>query len=313
MISPEYDIQQLIDNGISKKDIINYWQHFFEILENLESNILVEDLAEKFDATKATVTKKLKEYLRYYPDHIPKVIGFYPSYEAIIDLAEKRIGALNKTNIFEINMACKSIVDSITWPKHEHFIKSSLQELNALTDNTVTIDFNELAQFMYDDYSDFLVGSGNGLVSIAGRMNEEILLRALETVGLVRDKDFKRTGTNSVADIQFYGAKHITLYCEVKSYKARERFLRGLRDIPYADKIGVGFFLDPKEFNPTRTKTLLAAQPKAIYLPDETYNLLPAASKESKTVEQHYLYRQLSRFVDDMAYFVKTGTLPSNT
>lgn len=314
MQQPIERMDDLIKQGSSKTIISKYWQIFFELLAALPDNkkTTFDIINENFDVKTGTVRKNLKEYLRYYPQHIDKIIGFYPSVDAIIDLAESRIGALDKGNIFDINMACKDIVDSITWPKHELFIKNSLSEMGVLSGDTVTVNSNDLAKFMYEDYSDFLTSSDNGRVSIAGRMNEEILLRALSKEGLARDTDFNRTGTNSVADIQFHhhSGKHVTLYCEVKSYKARERFLRGLRDIPYAEKIGAGFFLDASEFNPTRTKTLLTTNPKAIYLPDATYDALHDDSKSYKTTDQNLLYRKLSSFVDDMVYFVKNGEIP---
>ncbi len=310
-------IEFLIKQGVSKSCIEKYWQVFFEILDDLADNhtTTFDDIKKLFTVKQGTVSKNLKEYLRYYHQHINKIVGFYPSVDAIIDLAETRIGKLTKNNLFDINMCCKEIVDSITWPKHDCFIYESLNKIGEIKNSIVSIDYNVLAKFMYEDYSDFLTGSDNGRVSIAGRMNEEILLRALEVDGLTRDKDFTRTGTNSIGDIQFHHSskKHITLYCEVKSYKARERFLRGLRDIPYADKIGVGFFLDAREFNPKRTKTLLAANPLAIYLPDKTFVDLHSDSKTYRTTDQNLLYRKLSRFVDDMSYFVTNGKLPDFT
>jgi hypothetical protein len=87
-----------------------------------------------------------------------------------------------------------------------------------------------LANFMYEDYSEFLLASGNGVVSIAGRLNEEILLRAMENSGLRREREMDRTGNRGEGDLLVYSSapKKPKLCCEVKSYKARERFLRAV-------------------------------------------------------------------------------------
>jgi hypothetical protein len=307
--------QELLSAGVSKPDIRKYWQVFFSIFSQSEANrkYEFEEIAAHFSLNKSTVSGKLKKYLQFYPEHIDKLIGFYPSVDAIIDLAIRRIGEFTPDNVFAVNMACKEIVDSITRPKHDAFISSSLRDMGALHGNQVNLKYQQLADFMYDDYSEFLTGSDNGRVSIAGRMNEEILLRALAAAGLERNKEFIRTGTDSEADIQLYhhGRRNITLYCEVKSYKARERFLRGLRDIPHSDKIGAGFFLDAAEFNPTRTSKLLETTPKAIYLPQQTWERLHVDSLASTTHQGNRLYRPLERFAIDMVYFVKNGELPA--
>jgi len=314
MKSPIERLEELTSKKISSKDIQTYWMPIFERLEQLDNDqkINIDKIYMLFSVSESTVRNKLKKYLDCYRQHISRVLGFYPEVNTIIDMAIEKHGRMSKTNLFEINMACKEIVDSITRPKHEEYIRQSMDERGALNDSYVNISLGELTEYLYDDYTDFVTGVDNGRVSIAGRMNEEILLRALELGGLNRDEEFSRTGTNSAGDIQIRhaGKKHNTLYCEVKSYKARERFLRGLRDIPYEEKIGIGFFLDSREFNPKRTKTLLAAQPKAIYLPNETYAGLHSDSKDSKTIEQNKLYRRFDMFVDDMTHYVKNGCLP---
>ncbi len=314
MKSPHDEINLITSQGISINDIEKYWIPIYKHMDLLgkDKTTIVDDIYALFSVSKTTVRKKLKNYLNFYREHIPKILGFYPEVDTIIDLAILNHGEMTKTNLFEINMACKAIVDSITKPRHEEYIRQSMDDRHALNGTLVNIELDELTGFLYDDYSDFVTAVDNGRVSIAGRNNEEIFLKALVLGGLQRDKEFSRTGTDSEADIHIRhtGKTHKALYCEVKSYKARERFLRGLRDIPSEEKIGIGFFLDAAEFNPKRTRTLLAAQPKAIYLPDKTYNELHQDSKESKTTEQNKLYRKLSMFVDDMVYYVENGCLP---
>lgn len=311
--SPTEYADFLQESGITKNDIKRYWQKFFDTFTEKPDHLFsFDEVASQFGVGAGTVKSKLKNYLRFYPEHLQSLIGFYPSVDAIIDLAIKKTGSLRPDNVVEINVACKKIVDSITWPMHDDFIRSSLENMGTMAGDRVDIDYKQLAQFMYDDYSEFLTGSDNGRISIAGRMNEEILLRALTAAGLERDATFSRTGKDSEADIQLYhqGRRRITLFCEVKSYKARERFLRGLRDIPHTEKIGAGFFIDATEFNPTRTRKLLETTPKAIYLPQKTFEHLHPDSLQMTTHLGNRLYRPLESFATDMVDFVKNGEIP---
>lgn len=159
--------------------------------------------------------------------------------------------------------------------------------------------------------ADHLKAMSNGLVSLAGGVNEAILRLGLENEGLTFNEDFIKTGKNSVADLVIYGPeRRQSMFVEVKSFKARERLLRGLQDIPYPDKIGVGFFMDPSEFNDDRTVTLLAAGPLAIYMPDATLEAVPAEAKRRVTRQGNVLYRGLSTFFRDMTTYNATGHLP---
>jgi hypothetical protein len=264
-----------------------------------------------FTVGEATVKKYLREYLAANPDDIPRIVGFYPSAETIIALAEKKIGITSGRNLFEINQQCKEIVDSITKPKHRRFVESMLINHVAADKKTIHILQSELVDLLYEQYVNFVHEADNGLVSIAGTMNEKILVRALENAGLKKDSDFKKTGKDSEGDLQieYRGRTTKIMFCEVKSYAARERLLRGLQDIRQPEKVGVGFFNDATEFNPDRTKTLLAASPLAIYMPDVTLNQVATASKVQTTRNQDRLYRPLSMYVDDMVAFKNTGSI----
>ena len=145
-------------------------------------------------------------------------------------------------------------------------------------------------------------------------MNEKILIRGLENAGLILGETYRKTGTDSEGDLQIEHRGTVTtkiLHCEIKSYAARERLLRGIQDIPHPDKIAVGFFTNASEFNPERTQTLLAAGPLAIYMPDVTYGQLNPASSRQTTLRQDRLYRPLSVYITDMVAFAKNGALPS--
>lgn len=286
-----------------------------EIAQFLNENpgaVEVEDIYNLFPVTAATVKKHLKKHLNQKPDDIQRIIGFYPDADTVISLAEGKLGKVCGDNLFEINTRCKAIIDAITKPKHQKFIEAKLNKYLDKDGRTLQIPQNELVDFLYGPYVDFVHESDNGIVSIAGGMNEKILIRGLQNAGLVLGKDFKKTGKNSEGDLQVEhrGSTTKILYCEVKSYAARERLLRGIQDIQHPDKIGVGFFLDADEFNPSRTQTLLQAGPMAIYMPDTTYNSLNPDSAKQVTRKQDKLYRPLSRFIEDMKFFKSNGSLP---
>ncbi|ABB58489.1 hypothetical protein [Synechococcus elongatus] len=292
---------------------VNYSEEISSFLAENIGAIDVEDIYNLFKVTPGTVDNYLREHLHQYPNDIPRIIGFYPKAETVVALAETEIGLVTGENLFEINAHCKRTIDAITKPKHYKFIEGLLQSYLEEDGQTIRVSKNQLINSLYENYVDFVHESDNGIISRAGGINEKILIRGLENAGMVLGQNFKKTGNNSEGDLQVEcRAQNSTkiLYCEVKSYAARERLLRGIQDIPHPDKVAVGFFLDPDEFNPDRTQTLLAAGPLAIYMPDVTYEALSANSIIQTTRRQDMLYRPLSRFIDDMCNFSRSGNLP---
>lgn len=300
---------------ISKKIVKQYYQGFFEAFYNASEKITFDEIREKFYVSESTLKKHLKKYLELYPCHLKKVLGFFPSPHLIITLAENEIGEINENNIMKTNIKCKEIVYSLEKPFHDEFLKIKLIENFKMKDGKFTANFNEFSEFQFEEYREFVSERGNSLVSLAGSINHEILLKALISIGLSREVDFIKTGNEGDGDIMVYvpKSKQAPLYCEVKSYHARERFARGLHDISSDNKIGVGFFIDPKEFGTSRTKALLKAKPMAIYMPDDTFHNLDPDTKTLTTTNGDKPYRPLSMFPGDMKYYRENGELPSFT
>jgi hypothetical protein len=291
---------------------INYKEQIRSLLASTVGPIDIEEIYQLFDVSATTVKKHLRAFLEENLEAIPRVIGFYPSAEAIISLAEQRAGDATPENLFAVNLECKSIVDSITKPKHQKFINALFAEFIESDGATIRIPSRNLLELLYEDYVKFVHETDNGVVSIAGALNEGILIRGLTRAGLILGESLKKTGKDSEGDLQIEHRGRTTkiMFCEVKSYAARERLLRGLQDIRQPFKIGVGFFNNPSEFNPDRTRTLLAADPSAIYMPDGTLARLSEASATQTTRNQDRLYRPLSSFVPDMVAFSASGNLP---
>lgn len=298
---------------------INYPEAFCELLDAVPagSRIPFRNIASasQFNVTVDTVKKHFKTFIDENPSYLSRITGFFPKPETIIALVEQEIGLIAETNLDLANVRSSEIVKGIARPIVEEFIHDGLSGNVNSTSGYIQIGTDTLTDFLIEDFSEFLRSAGNGLVSIAGGLNELLLIRAMQNAGMQLGEDFIRTGKDSKADIIVHSSvgTRDNLAIEVKSYHARERLLRGLQDIP-VPKIGVGFFKDAAEFNPARTRTLLQAQPAAIYMPRATLDHLPNESRNIKTVEraafESSLYRPLEQFVTDMQAFNASGVLP---
>lgn len=273
----------------------------------------IEDIENAFDRARPTAVRKhLRAYLNIRLHDIRHVTGLFPSAETIIKLAEQDLGPITSATLAAANEHCKNTVDGISKPRHARFLSGKLAEYSE--GDNFRIPKNALVDFLFDEYVGFIRESDNGLVSIAGSLNEAIFIRSLINGGLVDGHDIIKTGTRSDGDlkVQNHGARGVELlYVEIKSYAARERLLRGLQDIQSQNKIGIGFFNNPAEFNPGRTDTLLAAGPLAIYMPRTTWGALNPESCAKVTRLGDFLYRPLEMFVGDMQGFVRSGRLPA--
>ncbi len=261
----------------------------------------------------STRKKHLKSYIDNNPQRLFSLAGMIPSPETVIALVESELNSITEENIVNANAMCAEIIGDITRPMVLDFVTHRLaQNINNQTNN-LQITLEDLIAFLLGDFSDYIRASGNGLMSIAGSLNEKLLHRVLENSGMTKGVEFDVTGTDSQADIIIHTAGGNNLGVEVKSYHARERLLRGLQDVQ-EPKIGVGYFKDAAEFNHTRTITLLQANPAAIYMPSATLINVDAIAR-SVTVNARIafgsvLYRPLERFGRDMLQYSQNGTLP---
>lgn len=263
---------------------------------------------------RATKLKHLKAFLGQRPEFIGVVDGVLPNSAGLLDLIVQQLGsAIHEGNVVQANRACAQIVLKAARPVVASYVRTSLD--GYISGPDINVPIYALIEFLVGDFSTFSRGAGNGLVSVAGSMNEELLIACLQHAGMASGTDFTKTGTDSEADILVHShaaGKH-NLGVEVKSYHARERLLRGLQDIKGA-KVGAGYFVDPSEFNSGRTKTLLQTQAAAIYMPGATLADLPADVRDMRTnaaeAFQSRFYRPLERFASDMKAFTTSGELP---
>jgi hypothetical protein len=263
----------------------------------------------KYDAK----LKQLRKFLSSNPQYVCTVRGVLPSVEAIVNMACQELALqLSEKNVVSVNQRCKEIVQRVTSPVLEDFVRDGLKGF--IEKDKLTAPVQKIVDFFADDFSGFARSSGNGLASIAGSINELLLVGCLQQVGLTSG-DFTKTGKKSVGDITLHskGAGKPNLNIEIKSYHARERLLRGLSDAQHP-KVGAGFFVDPLEFGPGRTRTLLQTNAAAIYMPSKSLANVASSARSMTTNEEiafgSKFYRPLERFASDMKYFVRAGQLP---
>lgn len=256
---------------------------------------------------------RLRDFVRSNLQYADVVEGLYPSPETVLELVEQRYEPIIETNLDQMNKMAAAIVRKIGRPVVERFLRTELAQYLEGS-GKISIPEQALADFLIDDYVEFSRKTANGLVSIAGSLNEHLLVRAM-TNGGIPTNSFSRTGKNSTGDLVVHSTAHPrpNLNVEIKSYHARERLLRGLQDAQ-SPKIGVGFFQDPREFNAARTVTLLQADPAAIYMPSSTLSRVDATARSMTTTSQiahgSRLYRPIEQIVTDLHYFIDRAILP---
>jgi hypothetical protein len=263
----------------------------------------------------ATIKTRLREYIEKNPGALERITGLIPKPETVIELVESKIGFITEDKLDLANIACSDVINGITRPMVGSFVRENLSNCYDIDSGKYTVQETRLSQFLLEDFAVYLKAAGNGLASIAGSLNEKLLQRAMVNSGMNPGEHFKMTGTDSEADIVVHtiAGSRENLGVEVKSYHARERLLRGLKDVK-EPKVGAGYFKDPSEFNRGRTITLLQAHPAAIYMPQRTLSQVEPLAREVKTTEKvafgSVLYRPLERFATDMRHYHLTGTLP---
>ena len=300
--------------------IKNYDKHaniFRKILTDIPPDGIIRsddilDHPSTLDVQIDTKKKYLKKFIENNPQYLSKIIGFYPTSSTIVSLVEQnRQERVVQENLYESNKEAKRIVDGITIPLVGNFIQDALGSY--VVKSELKIPLQKIIDFLQTDYFEFNAQSGNGLRTIAGSVSEQLLDRLLTNHGMVAKKDYKKTGRNSKADFIVYSSNKKQLSIEVKSYHARERLLRGLQDIT-GEKVGFGYFTDPREFNAHRTITLIQSGAAAIYLPKHTLNMIESSARDQITTRpismNSKFYRPFEQFATGMLYFSKNGKTP---
>ena len=254
------------------------------------------------DITRGLEKEALNALFAAFPYALAKTEGYLPGNDAVMAVVAHRLGsAITSENLERANACCSEVVRVAIAPRLRRFVRETLGN----TDTSITLDEDQLIEFLIGPYSQFSRSTSAGLVSVAGNLNEALVMSALRATGV----QAIMTGTEGNADIQIL-TRHLsppqTLNIEVKSYGARERLLRGLHDCN-TPKIGVGFFNKSSEFNAARTGQLLGTNASAIYLPVSTLTKLDDATRSRQNAQGGIFYRPLNRLGADMERFADSG------
>ncbi len=304
---------------MAKKIVSKSSSNVFEIIlsERPLEKFSVDQLAEIAKLSVNVTRKKLNQAFAKNPKIIYQLTNFVPRAESLLSVARSELGCeVTPNNFLILNKICKKWLDDITNIVHRNFLKNTLEK--NIKNKSVVIDLDELNNFLLNEYSEFMLGVNNSLVSLTGTSTENIIIIGLESSGLLLGNDFFRKGKGFDADLKIVSKVKKSrgddaLFVEVKSFYAKERFSVALSSIKSNCKVGVGFFVDHREFNPSSTKKYLEIGVMAIYMPDETYNQVDMVSKQMLASHQSNLYRPISIFCSDMKSFNSTGLIPKYT
>lgn len=304
------------------KDIDTISAHINHRLETgLTELIDPSEIYALFPKISETTTKgKIKDAMDQNFHFVGLVADIFPHTETILNATEKELGSpVAGETLVQANIIAKNLVDKLINSFIRKFCESSLGNDFDKATGQVSTSFQKLNSQLLTPYKKYLTQLDNATISIAGTLNQSLLVRALRNSGLSdtqENRTFSETGKKSEGDIKIYhvgtgkGGNKI-LNIEAKSYAARERLLRGLTDIQNP-KVGVGFFNDPTEFSRTRVQLLVtSAQAQAIYMPLQTYTALKAEAKKVAHTSTGRVCRILeSEFTQDMTAFKVKGEIP---
>lgn len=89
---------------------------------------------------------------------------------------EQEIGLITEKSLDLANVRSSEIVDGVARPIVEEFIHEGLAGSLDQSTRTIRIGVKALTDFLIEDFTEFVRSAGNGLVSIAGSLNEMLLI-----------------------------------------------------------------------------------------------------------------------------------------
>ena len=249
----------------------------------------------------------------HYPCLAEFVPDLQPSADLLVTLGERNVGGEIRP---ELMVTAREEINRIGDEWATRWKKELVRQLflpNVDDKQQVTVSLDALIPLL-DRYEQHLKSLQQRGISIAGRVHELVVARALESVGLTEStdaggfyrptKDKQTRGDIVVTSQKVYGAAYRT---EVKSLAARERFHTGISSLDGNRRIGLGFFTDPDEFNVSGANTL-AGLARAVYLPATTYAKLTSAVRDRQNSQGRPLFRPVEQYPLDMLAWSRDGT-----
>lgn len=258
------------------------------------------------DDLKKTEIEALDALIAQTPSIMSRLEHYLPRAATLKLLVEARLGSkITSARLAEANEVWSALVSELVKPRIRRFLS---QTLMFDASGNASVSLGALTNLLTGDYADFVKKQAAGFISFVGGYNELLIWEALVQRGL--EASIVRTGKLGQGDIVVTStATNATapLNVEVKSYAARERLERAL-DNTNPPKIGVGFFINPSEFNAASTTRLLNTQTTAIYMPEKTLAALHADVLDRTNNAGGLFYRPLSMLADDVAAFSFSGS-----
>ena len=275
-----------------KGQFVQRQQEFFDYLAGLlrdEQTVPADEVRAKFG--EPFVKGAARGFFNLYPCLSEIVSDLIPPAPALIFLAERNVGQQCTAENLEV---VRAEVQRVAAGIGRGIKRVRLTRLLAqyVRGGAISGTVSDVIDLLIDRYEPEVRAANNAGISLAGRVHELVLQRALELQGLRPGTDFDKPPKPSrQGDIRFHSQKDRNqLRTEVKSLAARERFERGLGELQ-PPKVGVGFFVDPSEFGPESTRRLLQQGVNAVYMPRSTLSGLPGASKDATNAQGHRFYR----------------------
>lgn len=294
-----------------KGQFVQRQQEFFEYLAGLlrdGQTVPADEVRARFG--ESFVKGAARGFFNVYPC-LSEVVGdLIPPAPALIFLAERNVGKQCTAENLEV---VRAEVQRVAAGIGRGMKRVRLTRLLAqyVRGGEISGSVPEVIDLLIDRYEPEVRAANNAGISLAGRVHELVLQRALTLQGLQLGPDFDKPPKPSrQGDIRFHSRKDKNqLRTEVKSLAARERFERGLGELE-PPKVGVGFFNDSSEFGAESTKRLLQQGVNAVYMPEATLEALGAASKAATNARGNRFYRPVSQYPADMEQFVFFGNEP---
>jgi hypothetical protein len=279
------------------------------VLCGLQSSGKTATLAEIASAA-GTNFPKVGARARFY-GHYPCLSEFAADYlphaEVLVALAERNLGQdVNSDNVEAMRAEVERLANEKTHRQRQLLLRG------------IDLDFPrkslsdpEVVSAIIERYEPALTSINNSGISLAGRVHELVLLATLGSAGLILGRDFEKPQNPlKNGDIRVKSrTSGDYLATEVKSLKSRERFARGLGEIG-GEKVGAGFFDEPREFRLTLTQKLIGMSTSAVYMPSKTIAALPHNVRSAVNAAQRPFYRPITQYAGDMLRFATTGQLP---
>jgi hypothetical protein len=319
------------DDRVSDKKYDRYYKPYFEYLNSLPSGEVATDI-ELFDHaagnySRSTYRKYLKHTIEYCPALELKVAGYVYHVDSFI---EQNALKNNITDIGKhINVVQQTCLKTYRESKRRyserliHYLRTETEtQYSGVLNGTVDSDvvsrlLDTYEELLADRVPEKVTSMNQSGKNMAGSVNEELFLLALESAGLTRDADFEQISSKGdTGDIKVHQQSNggDPFRIEAKSSKNRERGEFGVGAVDPPSGL-IGFFDDADEIVGAAEK--LDNECRVVYLPPDTLADIARSDysvylMKSQKTGQRFL-RANNEYGVDMKHYHEHGALPDKS